>query len=57
MDSDEEIENFYRNWLITNKPKNNINVINEDQTEPPRIENIIFQNDLFELYVEKGIQF
>ena len=57
MDSDKEIENFYRNWLITNKPKNNINVINEDQTEPPRIENIIFQNDLFELYVEKGIQF
>ena len=50
MDSDEEIEEFYKNWLLINKPQT-IMAENTEE-EPPvvnNISNIIFQNDNFEL--------
>jgi hypothetical protein len=60
MDSDEiDIEEFYRNWLKTNTPqkqsKSNESVENEEQ--PTSIENIVFENNMFQLFVEKGKNF
>ena len=70
MDSDEEteqIKQFYKNWLTLNQPRENQLMEEPADIEPqpmeeepaniepaPDIQNIIYQNDLFELYVEKG---
>jgi hypothetical protein len=58
MDSDEEIETFYKNWLsINSKNKPSDSRDSNQSTDQPMEENlthIIFQNNIFELYVEKG---
>jgi hypothetical protein len=55
MDSDEEIEQFYKNWLALNQPNNSVQIPspqNEDSVED--LSHIIYENDLFQLYIEKG---
>jgi hypothetical protein len=54
MDSDEiDIEEFYRNWLRLNTPQNAAPTVSRDETVSP-VQNIIFENNMFQLYVEKG---
>jgi hypothetical protein len=60
MDSDEiDIEELYQNWLKTNTPqkqsKSNESVENEEQ--PTLIENIVLENNMFQLFVERGKNF
>jgi hypothetical protein len=54
MDS-KTLEEFYRRWLLVNQPETS--EVQAQPQEPQRVEsidNIIFQNDIFELYIEKG---
>jgi hypothetical protein len=59
MDSDEEIEAFYKNWLSINRPQNR----QESQSSQSHqtlddsasaLSHIIYENNTFQLYVEKG---
>jgi hypothetical protein len=58
MDS-KKLEEFYRKWLLINRPQQQPAVepesdVNQAPQRVEQIENIIFQNDIFELYIEKG---
>ena len=65
-----DLEDFYRRWLSTNNyvdpqsetitdETNNQNVQNIPSAAMPiqnenQIDNIVFENDIFQLYIEKG---
>jgi hypothetical protein len=58
MDSDEEIEQFYKNWLAINQTNNQPN---PQQSSPSQnddsidnLSQIVYENDIFQLYIEKG---
>ncbi len=58
MDSDEEIEAFYKNWLSINRPQiSQVSERSESQGSDEStnsLSHIIYENDTFQLYVEKG---
>jgi hypothetical protein len=58
MDSDEEIEQFYKNWLAINQTNNQPN---PQQSSPSQnddsidnLSQIVYENDIFQFYIEKG---
>jgi len=57
MDSDEEIEQFYRNWLLVNNITNtNVPAVqaNQNVEDIESASQIVYENNMFQLYVEKG---
>jgi len=55
-----QLEEFYRKWLEVNHPKTKASVAPPEAPplaqHPETLENIIFQNDIFELFIEKGMK-
>jgi hypothetical protein len=57
MDSDEEIEQFYKNWLSINRPQSqgsSTELQTEQNEEIDDLSHIVYENNTFQLYVEKG---
>jgi hypothetical protein len=54
MDSDEEIEQFYKNWLAINQPNPQQSSPSQNDDSIDNLSQIVYENDIFQLYIEKG---